>query len=172
MNVTIYTTATCGWCQRTKQYLAARGVPYTEKRVDEDYGAAMEMVRISGQEGVPVTTVDGQVVIGFDQRRLDTLLAADSTGKVAFGASIADAARVLARQGQVPVFGALVGKVAPGSPAARLGLEAGDIITEMNLRPITRTDDVVAALAGLRRADRLAVSWQRAERTFAREIAL
>jgi glutaredoxin-like YruB-family protein len=172
LNVTIYTTSTCGWCQRTKQYLTSHGFPFVEKRVDEDYAAAMEMVRLSGQESVPVTTVDGQVVIGFDRARLDVLLSSADTGKVAFGASIADAARVLSRQGQVPIFGALVGKVAPDSPAARVGLEPGDIISEMNLRPVTRADDVVRALAGLGRGDRLAVGWTRGERSLAREVNL
>ena len=162
MNVTIYTTGTCSWCQRTKQYLSSRGVPYVEKRVDQDRASAIEMVRLSGQEGVPVTTVDGQVVIGFDRARLDVLLSSADAGKVAFGAATADAARVLARQGQV----------APGSPAARLGLQPGDIVTEMNVRPITRADDVVQVLTGLARGDRLAVSWTRGDRSMSREVNL
>jgi len=172
VNVTVYTTATCGWCQRTKQYLAQRGVPFVEKRVDEDYAAALEMVRLSGQEGVPVTAIDGQVVVGFDRARLDTLLSAAEAGKVSLGAAIADAARVLAKQGRLPVFGALVGKVSPGSPAARLGLEPGDIITEMNLRPITKADDVVATLSSLRTGDRLSVTWTRGDRALSRQITV
>ena len=155
-----------------KEFLSQRGVPFVEKRVDEDYNAAMEMVRVSQQQGVPVIVVDGQVVVGFDRPRLEKLLADAQAGRVPFGASIADAARILSRQGQIPVFGAYVGRVAPGSPAARAGLVPGDIITELNMRPIARADDVAAALAGLGRGARVSVVWTRGDRTLRSEVTL
>lgn len=73
--VKVYTTATCPWCRVAKKYLDERGETYQEVNVGLDQGAAEEMVRVSGQYGVPVITVDGQVVIGFDQAKLDRLLA-------------------------------------------------------------------------------------------------
>jgi glutaredoxin 3 len=155
-----------------KEFLSRKGVPYVEKRVDEDYEAALEMVRVSNQQGVPVIAIDGQVVVGFDRPRIEKLLADAATGKVSFGASVADASTILSRQGQIPVFGAYVGKVGPGSPAERLGLRPGDIIVEMNLRPVSRAEDVSTALAGLRRGDRLAVTWTRGEQRLSGQVSV
>lgn len=72
--VIVYTTPTCPWCQMVKRYLQARGIPYTEIDVSADYNAAMEMVRKSGQTGVPVVEIDGEIVVGFDRERIDQLL--------------------------------------------------------------------------------------------------
>jgi S1-C subfamily serine protease len=155
-----------------KEFLSRKGVPYVEKRVDEDYNAAMEMVRISQQQGVPVIVVDGQFVVGFDRPRLEALLGAATTGRPSFGASVADAARILSKQGQIPVFGAYVGKVAPGSPAERLGLAPGDIIVEMNVRPVTRAEDVSSALAAASPGSRIAVTWQRGDRRLSGQVSV
>jgi len=72
--VIVYTTPTCPWCEMVKRYLQARGIPYTEIDVSADYNAAMEMVRKSGQTGVPVVEIDGEIVVGFDRERIDQLL--------------------------------------------------------------------------------------------------
>ena len=122
------------------------------------------MVRMTRQQGVPVIAVDGQFVVGFDRPRLEALLQSAQQGKVPFGASIADAASYLSKRGQIPVFGAIVGKVAPGSPAERVGLAPGDIITEINLRPVTKAEDVSKALDPLSRGSRLAIAWSRENR--------
>jgi glutaredoxin-like YruB-family protein len=74
-NVTVYSTPTCPWCTRAKSYLKESGVPYEEKDVSVDVVAAREMVKILGQMGVPVLSIDGSVVVGFDQKRIDELLA-------------------------------------------------------------------------------------------------
>jgi glutaredoxin-like YruB-family protein len=73
-NVTVYSTPTCPWCAKAKAYLKEVGVGYDEKDVSVDIAAAREMVRISGQMGVPVLSIDGNVVKGFDKRRIDELL--------------------------------------------------------------------------------------------------
>lgn len=73
-HVLVYTTPTCPWCQMVKRYLQTRGIPYTEIDVSTDYTAAMEMVRKSGQTGVPVVEIDGEIVVGFDRERIDQLL--------------------------------------------------------------------------------------------------
>lgn len=72
--VVIYSTPTCPWCKRTKDYLSQKEIPYTEYDVAEDRDRAKEMMRKSGQMSVPVITIDDEVVVGFDQGRLDSLL--------------------------------------------------------------------------------------------------
>ncbi len=74
-NVIVYSTPTCPYCVRAKEYLAKKGVAYKDVNVAVDRVAAQEMVQKSGQMGVPVITVDGKVVIGFDVKELDRLLA-------------------------------------------------------------------------------------------------
>lgn len=73
-NVTVYSTPTCPWCTRAKSYLTEIGVPFEEKDVSVDVAAAREMVKMSGQIGVPVLSIDGNVVVGFDKKRIDELL--------------------------------------------------------------------------------------------------
>lgn len=74
--VTIYTTPSCGYCLAAKRYFKENGVEYTEVNVAEDFSAARELVKRTGQYGVPVIDVGGTLVIGFDRRRLASLLAA------------------------------------------------------------------------------------------------
>ncbi len=72
--VTVYSTPTCPWCTRAKSYLKEIGQPYEEKDVSVDIAAAREMVKLSGQMGVPVLNIDGQAVVGFDKQKIDQLL--------------------------------------------------------------------------------------------------
>ncbi len=58
-----------------KEYLSRKGISYLEHNVTKDRDKAKEMIQKSGQMGVPVITVDGEVVVGFDQSRLDKVLA-------------------------------------------------------------------------------------------------
>ena len=73
--VVVYSTPTWPWCHRAKEYLSRKGMPYTDYNVAADKEKAKEMIQKSGQMGVPVIVIDDQVVVGFDQARLDTLLA-------------------------------------------------------------------------------------------------
>jgi glutaredoxin 3 len=73
-NVTVYSTPTCPYCVRAKEYLTKKGVAYKDLNVAVNREAAQEMVQKSGQMGVPVIVVDEKVVIGFDQRALEKLL--------------------------------------------------------------------------------------------------
>lgn len=73
-NVVVYSTPTCPWCRRVKEYLTSKGIAYTDYNVAQDRDKAKEMIDKSGQMGVPVITVDGQVVVGFNQGMLDGLL--------------------------------------------------------------------------------------------------
>jgi glutaredoxin-like YruB-family protein len=72
--VVIYSTPTCPWCQRAKEYFSQKDIPYLEYNVAENKDAAKEMIRKSGQMGVPVISIGDQVVMGFDQGRLDSPL--------------------------------------------------------------------------------------------------
>ncbi len=72
--VTIYTAVWCPWCKRTKEWLKANNIPYDEKDVEADPKNAEEMVQKSGQTGIPVTDVDGQIVVGFDVPALKKVL--------------------------------------------------------------------------------------------------
>jgi glutaredoxin 3 len=73
--VVIYSTPTCPYCKRVKDYLIRKGIPYIEHNVAIDRDAAKEMVKKSGQLGVPVILIDDEVLIGFNQTQLDRLLA-------------------------------------------------------------------------------------------------
>jgi S1-C subfamily serine protease len=140
--------------------------------VSVDHQAAMEMVRKSGQQGVPVITIDNDVVVGFDRPRIERLLETRKARRPTFGAAVADAASFLAKRGQVPVFGAFVGKVSPGSAASRIGLQPGDIITQIGLRAITNAEGVEKAFEALEPGARVAVTWTRGTQQQTREAAL
>ncbi len=72
--VVIYSTPTCPYCKRAKEYFSQKGIAYTDINVAADREKAKEMIQKSGQMGVPVITVDGEVVVGFNQATLDKLL--------------------------------------------------------------------------------------------------
>ena len=122
------------------------------------------MFRASGQRGVPVTVIDGQVVVGYDQRRLTALLDQDTTRQVTLGISIADAARIAEKQGGGPAVGAYIGRVKAGSPAEKAGLRAGDVIPELGGRPIHTAADIHAVTAAHRPGDRLSLTLERGGR--------
>jgi len=73
-NVTIYTTPSCVYCKMAKVYFGENNVEFTEKNVMTDLQAQEEMIKKSGQLGVPVIDVDGQIIIGFDKPKLSSLL--------------------------------------------------------------------------------------------------
>lgn len=66
MNVTVYSTPTCPWCHKAKEYLQYKEVRYRDVNVAADRAGAIEMIRKSGQSGVPVIDIDGNIIIGFD----------------------------------------------------------------------------------------------------------
>ncbi len=72
--VTVYTTPTCSWCGTLKSYLNKNKIRYSEIDVSKDDSAAQEMVRRSGQQGVPQTLISGEMVIGFDKAKINRLL--------------------------------------------------------------------------------------------------
>lgn len=172
MEVVVYTAPTCPYCRLAKEFFAQRGVPFTERDVAADPAAAEELVRLSRQRAVPVITIDNQVVVGFDRAALERLLEAARANRPSLGLSVADASKIALKQGQVPIFGAYVGRVRPGSPAERMGIQVGDIITELNIRPIRSAADIEQALASLQPGHRVTLVVQRGDRVFRTEATL
>jgi glutaredoxin-like YruB-family protein len=72
--VTVYSTPTCTFCNQLKKYFDEKGIKYRDIDVSKDQKAAEEMVRRSGQQGVPQTDINGQIVIGFDRVKINKLL--------------------------------------------------------------------------------------------------
>jgi glutaredoxin 3 len=79
MTIKLYKTTTCPYCKQEGEYLTSKGVKFEEIYVDKDPKAAEEMVKISGQMGVPLTLItkdDGTVesILGFDREKLNAAL--------------------------------------------------------------------------------------------------
>ena len=72
--VRIYTTSTCPWCMKTKEFFKAHNIKYQEINVSEDEKARNEMFEKSGQFGVPVIDANGTVIVGFDKEALKKAL--------------------------------------------------------------------------------------------------
>ena len=72
--VKIYTTKTCPWCAKVKEFFKSNNVKYSEVDVGSDQKAAHEMIEKSGQMGVPVIDIDGQIIVGFDKPALERAL--------------------------------------------------------------------------------------------------
>lgn len=73
-NITVYSTPTCPWCKKVKMFLDTNKVAYKDLNVASDVAARKEMVKKSGQMGVPVLDIDGHIVIGYDEPKLKELL--------------------------------------------------------------------------------------------------
>ena len=74
MAVTIYTTPTCGFCVKAKDWFRQHHVPFTEYNVAADRRRAEEMIHRSGQMGVPVIDVNGRIIVGFNQAEIERAL--------------------------------------------------------------------------------------------------
>lgn len=74
MSVKIYTTPTCGYCRMAKDYFKKNNIQFTEYNVAQDMAKAQEMVKKSGQMGVPVLDVNGKVIIGFNKPAIEQAL--------------------------------------------------------------------------------------------------
>lgn len=71
--VIIYTTPTCPHCRSAKEFLAARGIKYTEKDVSRDRAAASELAS-NNIMGVPAFRINDEYVVGFDKNKIDELM--------------------------------------------------------------------------------------------------
>jgi S1-C subfamily serine protease len=151
-----------------KEFLSQRGVGFQERDISRNPIFAQELVNNTGQMGVPVTIIDQQAVIGFDRARLEQLLTQKQGGqRLSFGASIADASKITAKQGTGITLGAYVGRVRTGSVAERIRLASGDIIIELNMKNIANASDLERALSGLSRGSRLSLVFLRGNKKMA-----
>lgn len=73
-SVTVFSTQSCPWCVRVKNYLRQNGINFKEVDVGRDPQAARELVRRTGQTGVPQLDINGSYVVGFDKAKIDRLL--------------------------------------------------------------------------------------------------
>lgn len=73
-NVIVYTTQSCPHCTHLKHYLNSNHVPFKEVDVSKDQKLAQELVRKSGQQGVPQTEINGRIIVGFDKQKIDQIL--------------------------------------------------------------------------------------------------
>lgn len=72
--VIMFSTPSCSYCKTAKQYFRQQGVRFKNVDVSRDQAAARDMVRRSGQQGVPQILIGNKVVIGFDRPKIDRLL--------------------------------------------------------------------------------------------------
>jgi len=72
--VIVYSTPSCSWCTRIKDYLKHNSIKFTNIDVSKDQKAAEAMVKKSGKQGVPQTEINGQIVVGFDKPKINKLL--------------------------------------------------------------------------------------------------
>jgi len=72
--VIVFSTPACGYCNMARKYFSQRGVRFRDVDVTRDQAAARDMVRHSGQSGVPVIDIGGKVIVGFNKAKIDKLL--------------------------------------------------------------------------------------------------
>lgn len=73
-NVIVYSTPTCPWCTKAKSYLKSKDIEFKDVDVSQDQAAAVEMIEKSGQRGVPVIDIEGDIIVGFDKDNIDKSL--------------------------------------------------------------------------------------------------
>ncbi|MBN1583181.1 MAG: PDZ domain-containing protein [Anaerolineae bacterium] len=147
MSVVIYTTPTCGFCHQAKIYFKRQNVHFSEIDVSRDQHAAIEMVTMSGQQGVPVIVIDGQIVLGFNQPAIDQLLQRRASHPPKLGVAVADAKQVAANKGIQLPEGAYVGRVNVASTAAYAGVRVRDVIVQLAGQPVRTDQDVHSIMA-------------------------
>lgn len=74
MSVTVYSTPTCPWCAKVKEYLKENSVKFVDADVSRDREKAQEMVKKSGQMGVPVVDINGKIIVGFNEPEIKKAL--------------------------------------------------------------------------------------------------
>jgi glutaredoxin 3 len=75
--IIVYSTPTCSYCVRAKQFLKDNNILFEHYDVSADQEKAEEMIQKSGQMGVPVLDIEGEIIIGFDKGRVKELLGID-----------------------------------------------------------------------------------------------
>ncbi len=76
MTITLYSTPSCPYCKLVKEYLKEQNLPFTDIDVSLDNDAIQKMVKLSGQMGVPVIDINGQVIVGWNKNALEEVIKA------------------------------------------------------------------------------------------------
>ena len=71
--IVVYTQTNCFYCKKLKEFLGQKGIQYSEKDVAQD-PQAYEELAATGRMSTPLTRIDGEIVVGFDRKKLETLL--------------------------------------------------------------------------------------------------
>ncbi len=74
MNVKVYSTPSCIWCTKLKEYLTSNNVAFEAIDISADREAAKDLAKRAGQMVVPITDIDGELIIGFDKEKIDAKL--------------------------------------------------------------------------------------------------
>lgn len=69
--IKVFSTTTCPWCVKAKDYLKAKNLEYVDLNVSENMEAREEMIKKSNQMGVPVLDINGKIIVGFDRKAID-----------------------------------------------------------------------------------------------------
>jgi len=72
--IIVYGTVSCSYCVMLKKFLEEHKVEFEYVDVGADQEKAKEMVEKSGQMGVPVIEIDGEIIVGFDKAKISRLL--------------------------------------------------------------------------------------------------
>ncbi|AJA49847.1 rubredoxin [Clostridium pasteurianum DSM 525 = ATCC 6013] len=72
--IKIYSTPTCPWCKKTKEYLKSKNIDFVDVNVADDMKEREEMRSLSKQSGVPVINIDGNIIVGFNKAEIDKLI--------------------------------------------------------------------------------------------------
>lgn len=79
--IIVFSTPTCSWCRKVKDYLKKHGQNFKDIDVSKDFAAQKDMIRKSGQQGVPQLWINNTPVVGFDRDKIDRLLDLKNTNK-------------------------------------------------------------------------------------------
>lgn len=134
MKVRVYSTEQCPYCHMAKDYLEAKGVAFEDVNVGEDREAAQEMIDKSGQMGVPVLDVGGEIIVGFDVPRIDAALEKGAAAKP--------------RKVRADALGKVYDVIVIGGSAA--GLTAAIYAARRNMRTLVLSKDVGGQIAGIK----------------------
>lgn len=74
MKIKIYTTPTCEWCKKLKEWLKMKKFPYEDYDTTEESEYREAQLKKSGQLAIPVIDIDGEIIIGFDEKKLEKII--------------------------------------------------------------------------------------------------
>ena len=143
-------------------------MPFVVKQVDQDYDAAIEMIRLTGQQGVPVVAADGEFILGFDQARLQRLAEKYGAAKrPPLGVLGANAEEYLKNHPEAAeklpagIKGIYVGKIRPDTVAERAGLKPGDVIVGLAGKRARSMGELDRMIDTLKAGDKVTVRFVR-----------